>query len=383
MFETSAIELSSLALQNNLNFIKKRLKKGVRLCSVVKGNAYGHGLSQFVQMAMNLGVDYFAVHSVEEAYQLQQSLPVLPDLFIMGEIENEAIEWAIENGIEFAVFDFERLQTATTAAQKLQTKAKIHIEIETGMRRTGFDSKHIPELCAWLQSHSGKLVFQGLFTHFAGAESLANHFRISSQITLYNEALQLFEAQNVKPVYRHAACSAALLNYPDTQGNMVRIGILQYGFWPNKETHIRFCGEKENTPDLLKRIIRWTTKVMAVQEVQKGSFIGYGTAYLAHKNMKLAVIPIGYAHGYSRNLSNIGSVLINGKSAPVVGTINMNSISVDITHAGKVAKGDEVVLIGKQNGKAITVNSFSEQSQQLNYELLTRLPFSIPRIVKQ
>lgn len=383
MFETSAIELSSLALQNNLNFIKKRLKKGVRLCSVVKGNAYGHGLSQFVQMAMNLGVDYFAVHSVEEAYQLQQALPSLPDLFIMGEVENEAIEWAIENGIEFAVFDFERLQTATEAAQKLQTKAKIHIEIETGMRRTGFDPQRIPELGTWLQAHSGKLVFQGLFTHFAGAESLANHFRISSQITLYNEALQLFEAQNLKPVYRHAACSAALLNYPDTQGNMVRVGILQYGFWPNKETHIRFCGEKENTPDLLKRIIRWTTKVMAVKDVQKGAFIGYGTAYLAHKNMKLAVIPVGYAHGYSRNLSNIGSVLINGKSAPVVGTINMNSLSVDITHAGKVEKGDEVVLIGKQNGKAITVNSFSEQSQQLNYELLTRLPFSIPRIVKQ
>jgi len=383
MFETSAIELSSLALQNNLNFIKKRLKKGVRLCSVVKGNAYGHGLSQFVQMAMDLGVDYFAVHSVEEAYQLQQALPSLPDLFIMGEVENEAIEWAIENGIEFAVFDFERLQTATTAAQKLQTKAKIHIEIETGMRRTGFDPQRIPELGTWLQAHSEQLVFQGLFTHFAGAESLANHFRISSQITQYNEALQLFEAQNLKPVYRHAACSAALLNYPDTQGNMVRVGILQYGFWPNKETHIRFCGEKENKKEKIKRIIRWTTKVMAVKDVQKGAFIGYGTAYLAHKNMKLAVIPVGYAHGYSRNLSNIGSVLINGKSAPVVGTINMNSLSVDITHAGKVEKGDEVVLIGKQNGKAITVNSFSEQSQQLNYELLTRLPFSIPRIVKQ
>lgn len=381
MFETSAIELSTSALQNNLRFIRKRMREGVRLCSVVKGNAYGHGLSVFVQMAMDAGVDYFAVHSAEEAYQLKEELSVMPDVFIMGEIENEAIEWAIKYQIEFSVFDFSRLEAALYYSQKLNIKAKIHLEIETGMRRTGFDDVQIPELCEWLKRNSNHIIFQGLFTHYAGAESLANHFRISKQMENFSVALQLFESEHLKPVYFHSSCSAALLNYPEAVGNMVRIGILQYGYWPNKETHTRFCGETDSSPDLLKRMIRWTTKVMAIKEVNKGRFIGYGTAYLAHKNMKLAIVPIGYSHGYSRNLSNVGSVLINGKTALVVGTVNMNSLSVDITNVGEVEKGDEVVLIGKQKGRVITVNSFSEQSQQLNYELLTRLPYTIPRVV--
>lgn len=381
MFETSSITLSTAALRNNLSFIRKKLHPGVRLCSVVKGNAYGHGVAEFVQMGMDLGVDYFAVHSAAEAYRLKQRIATMPDLFIMGAVENEAIEWALQENLEFAIFDFSRLFTALYHAKMLNCKAKIHIEVETGMYRTGFKQTDLPELVNCLKLNAQHLTFQGLFTHFAGAESQSNHFRIVGQIDKFNQALRFFATHNLNPVYHHTSCSAALLNYPNTQGNMARIGILQYGFWPNKETQIRYSSERNNTANPLKRIIRWATNVMSVTEVGKGNFIGYGTSYLAHKSMKLAIIPVGYSHGYSRNLSNIGSVLINGKVCPVVGTINMNSLSADITHAGKVEKGDEVVLIGKQNGSLITVNSFSEQSNLLNYELLTRLPATIPRIV--
>ncbi|MBK8983238.1 MAG: alanine racemase [Ignavibacteria bacterium] len=381
MFETSTIELSASALQNNLRFIKKIMKKGVRFCSVVKGNAYGHGFSQFVRMAMNEGVDYFAVYSAEEAYLLKEEIPEIPHLFIMGEIQNEAIEWAMISGIEFAVFDFSRLETSLYYSRKHNIKAKIHLEIETGMRRTGFNHRSIPEICAWLKVNSDHIIFQGLFTHFAGAESQANHFRITNQINNFSLTKKLFAAENLQPVYYHTSCSAALLNYPETHENMVRIGILQYGYWPNKETHTRYCGDKNNSPEILKRIIRWTSRVMEIKDVKKGCFIGYGTSYLAHKNMRLAIIPIGYAHGYSRNLSNVSWVLINGKQAMVTGTINMNCLSVDITNCGKVEKGDEVVLIGKQNGKIITVSSFSEKSNQLDYELLTRIHINIPRIM--
>lgn len=380
MFETSVIENSKGALKNNLSFIKKQMKPGVRLCSVVKGNAYGHGLTKFVRMAMELGVDYFGVHSADEAYHLKENLNKIPDIFIMGAIDNDAVQWAIENEIEFSVFDELRLESALLAAKKHNIKAKIHLEMETGMRRTGFGHHQIPWLINYLKKHSNEINIHGIFTHFAGAENQANHFRVSKQIENFNLSLSQFAAENINPKYHHSACSAALLNYPDAPGNMVRIGILQYGFWPNKETHIRFCGDRENNHDPLKRVIRWTSKVMSIKTVQKGCFIGYGTSFLAHKNMTIAVIPVGYAHGYSRNLSNAGSVLINGKLAPIIGTINMNSLSVDITNVGKVNKNDEVVLIGKQNGKSITVNSFSEQSNQLNYEMLTRLPYNIPRI---
>ncbi|HMR39325.1 MAG TPA: alanine racemase [Ignavibacteria bacterium] len=381
MFDTSIIELSASALQYNLRFIKKKLKPGVRYCSVVKGNAYGHGVSQFVQMAMDEGIDYFALYSAEEAFLLKKQLYNIPELFIMGAIENEAIEWTIKNNIEFSVFDFERLEIAKDYSKKMNIRSKIHIEIETGMRRTGFAHTDFPKLFKWFRKNGEHVILQGVFTHFAGAESRANHFRVSNQINNFELTLKMFEDEGLRSVYQHSTCSAALLNYPETQKNMVRIGILQYGYWPNKETHVLCTGEKDNLPVMLKRIIRWTSKVMSVKEVKKGCFIGYGTAYLANKNTKIAVIPVGYSHGFSRNLSNVGSVLINGKIAPVIGTVNMNSLSVDVTGIENVNKGDEVVLIGKQNGKAITVSSFSEQSNQLNYELLTRLHINIPRIV--
>lgn len=381
MFETSKIELSQNALQNNIKFIRKHLRKGVRFCSVVKGNAYGHGLSEFVKMALNEGVDYFAVYSADEAYYLKQKVKSGYDLFIMGAVDGDAVDWAVKNNIEISVFNFERLNKVLAAAKKNNIKAKIHIELETGMRRTGFDFTEIPQLCKFLKKNDEFISFHGLFTHFAGAESQSNYFRIMGQINQYDVSLKLFESSGQSPVYKHAACSAAMLNFPETQGNMVRIGILQYGFWPNIETHIKYCGEKNNNPDPLRRIIKWTSSVMAVSESSKGSFVGYGTSYLAHKNMKLAVIPVGYSYGYGRNLSNVGSVLIHGKLCPVVGIVNMNCLTADITNINDINLGDEVVLIGKQENKSISVNSFSEQSHQLNYELLTRLPYNIPRIV--
>jgi alanine racemase len=380
MFSTSTIELSKNALVNNLRFIRGKLKKGTRLCCVVKGNAYGHGFCEYANMAMDCGVNYFGVHSAEEAYQLVNGLEQIPDTFIMGDIHNEAVEWAIENGIEFSVYDMHRLEQAIGFAEKLKKKAKIHIEIETGMRRTGFETDSFSQLAEYLKDNENNLVFQGIFTHFAGAESLANNFRVSKQLFNFQNARYFFESKGLSPLYHHAACSAVLLNYPEAIGNMVRVGILQYGFWPNNETLIRYCGEKKTT-DPLRRVIKWKSRVMATKNVKKGWFVGYGTTYLAHHNMKIAIIPVGYAHGYARNLSNIGGVLINGKIAPVVGIVNMNSMTVDITHIPDVQKGEEVVLIGKQKTKEITVNSFSEQSNQLNYELLTRLPYSIPRIV--
>ncbi len=379
MFDTSKIELSPEALKNNLGFIQRKIPRGVKICSVIKGNAYGHGFSEYTEMAMRLGIGYFAVHAAEEAYRLLKRIDQKPEIFIMGDVENEAISWAIENGLEFSVFDFARLEHAVYHAKKLKSKAKIHFEIETGMRRTGFENTELPQLVDFLKKHSDNIIFQGLFTHFAGAESLANNFRINKQKSNFDQSVEFFKSFHLNPIYTHAACSAVVLNYPEAIGNMVRVGIVQYGFWPNKETHIRYCGEKEKNSDPLKRVMRWTTRVMALKEVRKGSFVGYGTSYLAHKNMKLAILPVGYSHGYGRNLSNVGSVLINGKHCPIVGLVNMNSITVDITYAGEIGIGDEVVLIGRQKGKEITVNSFSEQANQLNYELLTRLPYGIPR----
>lgn len=381
MFETSVIEISRTALQNNLQFIRQQVGPGTRLCSVVKGNAYGHSLPEFANLAMEFGIDYFAVYSTDEAYRLHQSLQQKADIFIMGAADGDALNWAIENEIEVNVFDFDRLQAAFAFARKAGKKARLHLEVETGMNRTGFDLEELPELCQLLKQNHELFELIGLTTHFAGAESLSNDFRIKKQMLLYSQAKDVFAEYGLVPTYCHIACSAAVMNYPHTICNMVRVGIMQYGFWPNNETFIRYSGHAGEAVNPLRRLIRWKSQVMDVKHVKKGDFIGYGTSYLAHRNMSIAVVPVGYAHGFSRSLSNSGRVLIHGETAPVTGIVNMNVISVDITHIPGVEKGDEVVMIGRQKDKSITVASFGEMSEQLNYELLIRLPKDIPRVV--
>lgn len=381
MFATSAITLHDKAFRANLRFIRGAMRPGTRLCSVVKGNAYGHGQEVFVRMALEAGVRYFAVHSAEEAYAIKPLLPNDCGLLIMGSMGPGALEWAVAEGVEFAVFDEERLNRCVEVAHQVHRTARIHLELETGMHRTGFRPDTLPGLIRRLEDHRQYLTCEGVFTHFAGAESMANDFRVREQIETFRKGLNVLRHAGVRPPWIHTACSAGLINYPDAPGNMVRIGILQYGFWPNRETFIRHYGEEDPARDALRRVIRWTSRVMALQEVKKGRFIGYGSSCLSHRDMRLAIIPVGYAHGYSRVLSNFGSVLINGRKAPVVGTVNMNSLSVDITACGLVRKGDEAVLIGGQGKLAITVSSFSEQSHLLNYEMLTRLPPTIPRTI--
>jgi alanine racemase len=162
---------------------------------------------------------------------------------------------------------------------------------------------------------------------------------------------------------------------------MVRIGILQYGFWPSKETLIQYLSKKSIKTDPLTQVLSWKSSIMSLKKVKTGEFISYGTSYLAQKDMKIALIPVGYAHGFSRNLSNQGRVLISGLRVAVIGMVNMNMLIVDVTANDNVKLGDEVVLIGSQGDLSITVSSFSEFSDQLNYELLTRLPGEIPRNV--
>ena len=368
-------------MQSNLAFLKKQVGPHARYCSVVKGNAYGHGLAEFVNLAVTCGVDYFAVYSADEAYQIVQQVKPVPGIYIMGYVEDDAVEWAIVNGIEISISDIQRLATALHYAKKSERKALIHLEIETGMNRTGFEADELKAAAELLNKNSEHVQIIGCCTHFAGAETMANNFRISQQIHRFSLSLATATSMGIQPAFKHAACSAAVMNYPGTIGDMVRIGIMQYGFWSNDETFLRFIGDKDKSDKILKRLITWKTKVMNIKTIKKGDYIGYGTAYLAMKDMTLAILPVGYAHGYSRNLSNAGKVLIRGTEAKVTGIVNMNAISVDITHIPSVEKGDEVVLIGNQKNKTISVFSFSELSHLLNYEMLTRLSSGIPRII--
>lgn len=380
LYNPSTIQLSKSALANNLKFLRRTVAKNRKLSLVVKGNAYGHGIEQYIPMATDLGVDHFSVFSSDEAGRVKRAAPEAA-VMIMGMLYHHELEWIISSEIEFFVFEFERLKIAAEIAKKLNKKAKIHIEVETGMNRTGFSRNDLPYVADILEKNSDFLEFSGLCTHYAGAESIANYLRVRKQKKNFSEAAKYFEFRKIEPKIKHTACSAASIRYPDTRMDMVRIGILQYGFWPSKEIFIEYLKDRKTKTDPLKRILTWRSQVMSVKDVKEGEYIGYGTSYLAPKDVKIVIAPVGYSHGFTRGLSNSGRALIHGKRVPVIGTVNMNAVTLKITNLEDVKIGDEVVLIGHQNDLEITVNSFSELSEQLNYELLTRLPQDIPRIV--
>lgn len=382
MTHTSYLELSESAIKNNINFIREIIGNTTIFSSVVKGNAYGHGIKTYCMLAYKYGVRHFSVSDANEAFDIKKTLPYEDvTIMIMGMIENSQLPWAIENEIEFFVFEENRLQKAIEAAKKVKRRAKIHLEIETGMNRTGFVPKEITKVLKYIETHKEFVDVKGICSHLAGAESISNYKRITDQKKKFkNVRKRVKELDLFNPNY-HLASSAATIRYPTTRLDLVRVGILQFGFFPTKEILVHYLTKEKIVENPLKRIISWKTEVMDVKTIKAGQFIGYGTSYFTNQETKIAIIPVGYSSGYSRSLSNKGKVLIRGQRHKIVGTINMNMMAVDITHADTIEKGDEVVLIGSQGDVEITVSSFNDSIQIINYELLTRLPENLPRII--
>ncbi len=379
---SSHIVLDREMLVKNIAFIRSRLKKGVKVSAVIKGNAYGHGIAEMVPMLEREGINHFSVYGIEEAIEFHACAQPESQLMIMGYISRENLDWAIRNEYEFFIYDLYQLELAIEWAKKLGIPARIHVEVETGMNRTGIDEHGLGTLVETLKANEYHLVLSGVCSHLAGAESISNYYRIKNQMQRFTKYLKFFKRSGIEFEKRHMACSAATIRYPNTQYDMVRIGILFYGLWPNQETFIHYISDHKNVDDPLTSILSWKSQVMTIKHVEIGEYIGYGTSYLANRPMTIAIIPVGYAYGYARELSNQGRALIGGERVTVVGTVNMNMLAIDVTEIEDVQHGDEVVFIGFQGDKRITVSAFGEMSSQLNYELLSRLPQNIPRIIK-
>ncbi|SHO62176.1 alanine racemase [Algoriphagus zhangzhouensis] len=384
MIATSFLEISSKAYRQNIRYIRKEIGPKPTISAVVKGNAYGHGIAQMVEIAEKAGIRHFSTFSSDEAWMVKKNSTKQSEIMILGMLYEEELEALINAGISFYVFDFERLEKAIEISERIGVPAKIHVEVETGFHRTGFDWEQREKLVETLQKGKNHVILEGLCTHYAGAESVSNFVRVKNQISVYYDFKNYLSEHNLFFRKYHTACSAATLIFPETIMDMVRIGIAGYGFWPTKETYFAKLKDLPKTnKNPLKRLISWKSQVMSLKKVKMGEFVGYGNSFMALHNMSLAIVPVGYGHGYSRLLSNSGQVLIGGQYCQVVGTVTMNAIAVDITKVKNIQVGDEVVMIGSQKNKEITVASFSESTQQVNYELLTRLPQDIPRRIIQ
>jgi len=382
----SRIEISRSAYAANVRLLRSVIGPDCVLSSVVKGNAYGHGIRNVVELAEGRGVRHFSVFQAAEAAEVLAASRHGSRAMVMGYLAPEEIEWAVEHDVSFFVFDPERLERAGDAARRIGKPARVHLDLETGMNRTGLTEEDLEVALDRLEASPDTFRFEGLCTHYAGAESEGNHLRIERQIEIFEQRTRRVHERGLEPEARHAACSAATFSYPQTHMDLVRVGIAQYGFWSSQETRMRFLlrqQERNGAPvaDPLKRVMRWVTSVMSVKDVEAGEFVGYGRSYLTTRRQRIATIPVGYGQGFPRVLSNLGYVLVKGRRAPVVGVVNMNLTTVDVTEIPDVQTGDEVVLIGRQGREEISVGWFGDITRMLNYEVLVRIPRDVPRVM--
>ncbi|SFS54407.1 alanine racemase [Lutibacter maritimus] len=377
----SVIQINKSALKNNIDFIKSLIDKSVTLSSVVKGNAYGHSILKMIPLLQKLEVNHFSVYSSFEAKQVFKVAKNNFTILIMGDINNTDEDWIIDNAIEFFVFNISRLNQMLSKAKQKKKTIIIHIEIETGMNRTGFNEEDWIQIIQLVNANKNFIKVKGLCTHFAGAESLNNYVRVKQQQKKFKKAIKFFKTHEIVPQQIHCSCSAAVLAFPTKNYDMVRVGILQYGLWPSRESFIKYISKLNISTNPLKPVLSWKSYIMDIKRVPKGEFIGYGSSFLAENETVVASVPIGYGYGYSRSLSNLGRVIINNVRYSVIGTINMNMFLVDITSSNTIAINDEVILIGSSTDLDIPLSSFCNNTDQLNYEVLSRIDKDIPRTI--
>lgn len=380
MPSTSRIQIKAKALENNIDFIRSLIGNQTILSAVIKGNAYGHGTHIIIPAFEKYGVNHFSVYSSAEArdafkYKLKETT-----LLIMGYILPSDYFWAIDNDVEFFVSDISVLNNTIEIAKQLEKKAIIHLDLETGMNRTGLGIAQLKKAVPIIKKNEEHLIIRGVTSHFAGAESIANHLRVKTQFSVFKKRVKYINSQGIYPEIKHIASSAATINYPDSRLDMVRVGILIYGYWPTQETFIHYIHRRKDKSDPLLRAIRWCTNVISIKKVPAGEFIGYGLSFQAQYDMITILVPVGYCNGYSRSLSNSGHIIVKNHIAPIIGSVNMNMLIADVTNIENIQIGDKVVLIGKQGDNEISFSSFAEMNNSLNYEILARLPQNIERI---
>ncbi len=378
-FYKTRVEISKSAVKHNLGVFRRIIGPKVKLMAVVKSNAYGHGLMEFSYLAEQFGADYFGIDTLSEGIKLRKNGIEKP-ILVLGYTRHVRMAEAAKNNISLTIYNAEDLEFLLKNA-KLFVKCplKIHLKIDTGMHRQGIYPEELPNFLKRLKKVS-PLELEGVFTHFASAKDITYPFYTKWQLERFQKALNILAKAGFKKILRHAAATGAVFLYPESRFDMVRIGIGLYGLWPSKEAEIQH-DKILNRKIALKPVLKWKTVVAHVKKIKKGEHIGYDLSERMIKDGKIAVLPVGYWHGYDRGFSGIGEVLINGTRCRVLGKISMDMIVVDITKAGKVEVEDEVVLLGKQGEEEITAAELAQKIGTISYEIITRINPQTPRIV--
>lgn len=373
----SWVEIDAASLEANIQTLRDYVAPS-ELCMVVKGNAYGHGYDPIVPIAEAAGVRHFAVFSAREAHGFLEASDGQSRLMVMGHSAHENLPWVVENDLEPWLNDPDDWPVLKHAAEAADRVVHVHLELETGMHRTGLDPDGALVIAREIHDHP-LFVLEGVCTHFAGREVLDDAPRMDRQQTVFDAFMERLGDEGIQPRTRHISSTASALLDPERRLDLVRMGISFYGLWPSEEVY-QVLHERGELPTL-RNVLQWKARVVAVKDVQDGEYVGYGSSYEAEGDERIAVVGVGYADGFARGLSNIGHVLIAGRRARIVGTVGMNMIQVHISHLPGVQVGDEVVLIGRQGDREISVASFAQFNAIVNYELMARLSHEVPRVV--
>ncbi len=363
-------EIDLKALAFNYCQIQKRLPKGVKILAVVKADAYGHGALPVSQTLERLGVEYLGVAIPEEGIELRRGGIKTPILILGGIYRGEADE-IIKYGLTPVVFDLESLKALSRAGEKRGKKVKIHLKVDTGMGRLGVPFQEFPKFLEKI-GRFPQIEVEGLLSHFALIHEGEGY--TEGQWEKFQKAIAMLRGVGLSCRYVHMANSGILTLFPHFSGNLVRPGIMIYGSYPS----IEFQSLIE-----LKPVLTLKTHIHYLKSVPQGSKIGYGGTFTTKRESLIATLPVGYADGYSLQLSNQGEVLIKGKRAPIVGKVCMDFTMVDVTEVPKVGPGDEVILIGKQGRERITPEEIAGKIGSIPYEVLCLIGKRVPRIYKE
>jgi len=357
------------ALEFNYRQIQKRIPVGVKLLAVVKADAYGHGAIPVSLRLEKLGVEYLGVAIPEEGVELRRGGVKAP-ILVLGGVYGGDVAEIFRFHLTPVVFKKDSLRLLSREAEKRRRKVMVHLKVDTGMGRLGVPFSLWPDFLKEVKRFA-ELEVEGILSHFSMTDEGKGYTQ--NQWRAFQKAVALAEEMGISHPYLHMASSATLTAFPTYSAKLVRPGIMLYGSYPSPTF-------RPLIP--LKPVMTLKTSIHFLKRVPSGARISYGGTFTTERNSLIATLPIGYADGYSRHLSNCGEVLIHGKRAPVVGKVCMDFIMVDVTNIPKVSVGDEVILMGRQGREQITVEEIAEKINTISYEVFCLIGKRVPRVYK-
>lgn len=365
-------EVSLDAVAHNSKLFRTNIGKNCRLMAVVKANGYGHGAAETAKIALSAGAEALGVAIVEEALELREAGINCP-ILVLGFTAPAAIPLAVRHRIALTVYTEHSIRAVIAETERMNSTAIVHLKLDTGMSRLGVTSRTDALRLAQLALSSGRVRLEGVFTHFADADNPDPAYT-RQQFRTFLDWTRYLSDHGIDIPVKHCCNSAATVRYPDMHLDMVRVGVALYGLPP-------VSGAGDDYP--LRQAMQLKTKITDVRRIPAGQSVGYGRTYRAGSDSVIATIPIGYADGWSRRLSNNGSALIGSVRVPIIGRVCMDQTILDVTALPSVRLGDEVVLFGGTQGvpeRYIPIGEVAEQLDTIHYEIVCMLGRRVPRV---